>query len=73
MLSVARKNRSVLRCPHCKREIGHQDRNGGPGVIVLNRYLRILPDGEQFLVACRKCGSEVAPRHLIEKLIWLRT
>lgn len=57
----------MLRCPHCRCEIGHQDRKGGPGFILLNRYLRVVPERRQILVACPDCRQEMEFRagHLV--------
>ncbi len=55
----ARHNAGSLSCPHCQKEIAHRDRNGGPGFILLSRYLRILPNTHQILVACPQCGQEM--------------
>ena len=56
----------VLRCPFCKREIAHQDRKGGLGFILRNRYVRVVPETRQIMVACPGCSQEILPGQLVD-------
>jgi hypothetical protein len=50
---------TVLRCPSCQCELGHYDRKGGRGIVLRNRYLRVVPETRRILLACAECREEV--------------
>ena len=67
---MTRPTAATLSCPHCQCELGHHDRKGGLGLIVLNRYLRVVPETRRILLACKGCGHEMefgASRLVVEE------
>lgn len=47
-----------MQCPACQSQVAAPHRDGHAGVVIRNRYLRVMPDGK-ILIACPKCGSEL--------------
>ncbi|HVO25041.1 MAG TPA: hypothetical protein VMW56_15570 [Candidatus Margulisiibacteriota bacterium] len=63
---------TVLRCPSCQCELGHHDRKGGYGIVLRNRYVRVVPEERRILLACVECREEiefVAGRLVVEKRV----
>lgn len=63
---------TVLRCPFCQCQLGHHDSKGGRGIVLRNRYVRVVPEERRILLACVECREElgfVAGRLVVEKRV----